>query len=721
MKRLLISLIAVAAAMTTVPSCVEVQPESDGTGYLNLNVEKDAPNDTIYVSPNTKGAETEDRKIGIKIYDNVGDLVHEAEDYTAMGTLELRTGYYRAVAFSGENPTGASFDSPYYSGEQNFSIRRGQTETLDITCRLANIKVTVTLDPKIIEKFSEYKFTVTGNENSVLEYNQDLANFSREGYFPAAVTELTWELALVSKTGIAYNTLSGTYENVKPCQHYRFNFTLKEEEPSTDIGGSIFTIILDDSLNQKEYDINLDFGKKTPVISAGDQNLDNLEHYDGDPCSISISSESHIESLVISHDDQALETAGLQRSVELAGAGADLLSELSAIGIVTDGIVSQIATKADGNPESASIDFSEFLSSLPEGRYTLNINVTNGDGAAETAMNVNVLGKRPSAVINAVSAEEVWAMFAKVKATYISQGNPEGLGFRYKAADADTWTEVAAASHDGASSTFTAEIRGLQPSQSYVIKAICSDAEGPETSFTTESAAVVPNMNFNDWYLDGKIWFPGVSSDNCFWDTANKGSATLNIFPTTPEESNVVSGKAAKLESKKVAVVGLAAGNIYTGKFIKAIVNLQNPGAQLDWGIPFTSRPLALKGHYKYEPKTIDQAKAPYDNMKGQMDIGQIQIMLTDWDAPFRVDTQEKTFVNVNDSHILGYGTMDINATSEYQEFTINVDYRNRTKTPTHIVIVAAASKYGDYFTGGAGSTLYLDEFELVYDPEQLN
>ncbi len=433
-------MIAVAAAMTTVPSCVEVQPESDGTGYLNLNVEKDAPNDTIYVSPNTKGAETEDRKIGIKIYDNVGDLVHEAEDYTAMGTLELRTGYYRAVAFSGENPTGASFDSPYYSGEQNFSIRRGQTETLDITCRLANIKVTVTLDPKIIEKFSEYKFTVTGNDSSVLEYNQDLANFSREGYFPAAVTELTWELALVSKTGIAYNTLSGTYENVKPCQHYRFNFTLKEEEPSTDIGGSIFTIILDDSLNQKEYDINLDFGKKTPVISAGDQNLDNLEHYDGDPCSISISSESHIESLVISHDDQALETAGLQRSVELAGAGADLLSELSAIGIVTDGIVSRIATKADGNPESASIDFSEFLSSLPEGRYTLNINVTNGDGAAETAMNVNVLGKRPSAVINAVSAEEVWAMFAKVKATYISQGNPEGFGFRYKAADADTWT-----------------------------------------------------------------------------------------------------------------------------------------------------------------------------------------------------------------------------------------------------------------------------------------
>ncbi len=229
-------------------------------------------------------------------------------------------------------------------------------------------------------------------------------------------------------------------------------------------------------------------------------------------------------------------------------------------------------------------------------------------------------------------------------------------------------------------------------------------------------------MSFDDWYQDGKIWFPGADADNCFWDTANKGSSALSIFPTTPEESMVISGKAARLESKKVALVGLAAGNIYTGKFIEAVMNLSNPGAKLDWGIPFTSRPLALKGHYKYEPKTIDQAKAPYTDMKGKTDIGQIQIMLTDWDAPFRVSTADQKFVNVDtDQHIIAYGTIDLNETSSYQEFTINVEYRNRRKIPKYIVIVASASKYGDYFTGGVGSTLYLDEFELVYDPEQLN
>ena len=290
------------------------------------------------------------------------------------------------------------------------------------------------------------------------------------------------------------------------------------------------------------------------------------------------------------------------------------------------------------------------------------------------------------------------------------------------AADSEEWAAASSVNVDRTSGIFSAEIRGLQPSQNYIVKAICSDTEGPETSFSTETAEVVPNLNFDDWYQDRNIWFPGTGADNCFWDTANKGSSALKIFPTTPEESNVILGKAARLESKKVALVGLAAGNIYTGKFIEAVMNPTKPGAKLDWGIPFGSRPLALKGNYMYKPVAIDQAKAPYTDMKGKTDIGQIQIMLTDWDEPFRISTASGEFVNVNtDEHIIGYGTMDLNETSGYQEFTINVDYRDRTRTPKYIVIVASASKYGDYFTGGVGSTLYLDEFELVYDPDRLN
>ena len=103
------------------------------------------------------------------------------------------------------------------------------------------------------------------------------------------------------------------------------------------------------------------------------------------------------------------------------------------------------------------------------------------------------------------------------------------------------------------------------------------------------------------------------------------------------------------------------------------------------------------------------------------MDIGQIQILLTDWDAPFRINTSKGIFVQFDtDPHIIAYGSKDLNATGGYETFTVKLDYRDMTRTPKYIVIVAAASKYGDYFTGGVGSVLYVDEFSLVYDPAEL-
>ena len=38
------------------------------------------------------------------------------------------------------------------------------------------------------------------------------------------------------------------------------------------------------------------------------------------------------------------------------------------------------------------------------------------------------------------------------------------------------------------------------------------------------------------------------------------------------------------------------------------------------------------------------------------------------------------------------------------------------SRVPTYIVVVASASKYGDYFTGGDGSVLFIDDFSLEYD-----
>ena len=160
-----------------------------------------------------------------------------------------------------------------------------------------------------------------------------------------------------------------------------------------------------------------------------------------------------------------------------------------------------------------------------------------------------------------------------------------------------------------------------------------------------------------------------------------------------------------------------AAGNIYTGKFVQ----LDGLGAILDWGTPFSSRPLAMKGFFDYTSKVIDKAKDKPE-MMGKQDICQIQVFLTDWEGQFQINTTAHVFVDVeNDPNIIAYGKLESNVnTSGYEPFTIKLDYRDLTRKPTMIVIVAAASKYGDYFTGGLGSTLYVDEFSFVYDPSEL-
>ena len=43
---------------------------------------------------------------------------------------------------------------------------------------------------------------------------------------------------------------------------------------------------------------------------------------------------------------------------------------------------------------------------------------------------------------------------------------------------------------------------------------------------------------------------------------------------------------------------------------------------------------------------------------------------------------------------------------SEYKQFKINLTYRDYFTHPKYILIVASASKYGDYFTGSTSSVM---------------
>lgn len=266
---------------------------------------------------------------------------------------------------------------------------------------------------------------------------------------------------------------------------------------------------------------------------------------------------------------------------------------------------------------------------------------------------------------------------------------------------------------------FTLSFTHLKPATTYEFQVTVDGVSEEVKQFTTEAVQTVPNLSFDDWFKDGKSWYPNINLDpeNYFWDTGNKGSnAVGEANPTSPETADVIRGKAAKMESKTVAGV-FAAGSFYTGTFNK-VEGLN--GASLYFGRPFTGRPTALAGYYKYNCGTIDKAKDPYKELIGRPDTANIYMALfSGWTAPFLVNTNEGTFVDLtwNNDNLLAFGEIRQGQTvKDYTRFRIDLQYRDETTKPTYVLIVASASVFGDYFTGSTSSVLLVDELELIYE-----
>ena len=233
------------------------------------------------------------------------------------------------------------------------------------------------------------------------------------------------------------------------------------------------------------------------------------------------------------------------------------------------------------------------------------------------------------------------------------------------------------------------------------------------------------NMSLDEWSKKGSVnvccGADVNDQDRVVWGSANEATSILGIQNCLPESSKVAvagNGKqAAKIQSRYInslLVKKFAAGTLFTGQMDK--INIMKGNASLKWGIPFTLRPKSLHGYACYQPVAISHTKAPYDDKKGQMDTGVIYVVLGDWNGQVTVDPAESMFLDVNnDPAIIGYGIVSYNShMDDYQEFTINIDYRS-DRTPTRAIIVASSSELGDFFTGGDGSTLYLDELRFIY------
>lgn len=285
----------------------------------------------------------------------------------------------------------------------------------------------------------------------------------------------------------------------------------------------------------------------------------------------------------------------------------------------------------------------------------------------------------------------------------------------YRKESETSWSTVPPDNVSTSGNTFSATLTGLSASTTYKYRISVDGSAGSEQTFTTAAATPLENGAMEEWSQDGKQWNPWAAGNDAFWGTGNPGAAAFIGNLTTPTDESV-KGQAALLETKN-AIIKLGAGNIFTGDFA-----LDGLNGLLHFGRPFSAFPSSLRLNYKYTSATINMIGdnvGDLASLKGQPDMFQIYIALSDRSEPYEIrnDPKNRQLFDPEDDGIIAYGEYTSSETvSTYKQLEIPLEYRATNRTPKYIIVVASSSKYGDYYIGGVGSKLWLDEMELVYE-----
>lgn len=638
--------------------------------------------------------------------------------------LKLVADSYVAEAWAGDSVP-ASFDDRYFYGYTPFTVRGGQTEQVTVTCKVANSVVAVSYSDDVDAVLSDYKLTVSHSQGSLTWEGRD----DRRGYFMmnSRDKDLSWKLEGKKADGSSF-TREGVIAGAQRATLYTLN--VKCTPSSEVIGGGYLTIEVDESAVEIEDAIDI---IAAPSITGF--GFDISQPVRGEMGglgrrSVWITANTSITSLILSGD--------VFSRLNIGGNDFDFFNMDAAYEPVIDaaGIHRTYKQNEDGT-SSIKLTFEEsFTSTLAEGDYPIDIRVVDANGKAAQAVLTFSVSDAPVVTAD-IDPASVWAHKAVIGGTLVKEGAAPVL--KYRLQGASDWTDAAVTMNG---SRFTAQLTGLQAGAVYEYAAATATFVSPLVkTFTTETEAQIPNGGFEDWSMDGKVQMLYGAGQSMFWDSGNHGSTTAPAFMgggniTVPVESPRHGGTYAISMTTKSMIGIIAAGNAFVGKYL----GTQGTNGVLGWGRPFASRPSKLRAWVKYTPATVTSAAAGApDIVKGQPDKGIIYIALLDnstapkgpsaddkskfsgaADFPVIVKTASPgQYFSRDDSNVIAYGEKVFDSATAGDGLVmveIPIDYRRADVKSSYIVLTMSASKGGDYFAGGDGSCMIVDDLELIYE-----
>lgn len=700
-------------------SCKKDTGFLDSEGSLSLSVGVSDKVETVSRSLAAEEQTALEQNCKIRIYK--GETL--VQKYQGLENLpekiSLVSGDYSVRVTAGDS-VAASFEKRFFEGTKDFTITKGTNSTVEVNCGIANTVVAIVWDESLKEAFKDdCQVTITSSTGELV-YSS--ANPDAKGYFslPEDNRKLTCKFSATKLDGGEY-VRSSELTDLNPATLYNltYSYTSVDQGPT---GGAALQIQIDETpLQEEEHVITL---KQRPVITCKD--ADEVPYDLEQPMYLEIGAQkdfyvqvatsSKLQTLMI--QNEKFQDWGFYNQFDMLQLGNEE-QNLNTLGIIVTEKKSD-AIKGD----FWTIQFSKELiakMTASEGSISTTIEATDENGKSRQVV-WTIVASNATMVTDEIIPYEVWTSKATLHGT-VRTALTSTPKFRYHEKNTADWVTVDATLTDN---SFSKEITGLKPGTTYEYQAMDGEQASSVTcEFTTEEAAQLPNSSFESWSGDSPKYIFG-SGEEMFWDSGNQGASTMGGNITLPDGTYKHSGNySAKLKSQ-IIVTQFAAGNIFIGKYLKTEMSGFTGNGVLGFGRPFASRPKALHGYIRYESGVVDKGGDKIES--GVNDKGIIYIALTSGDGESYDDgstwscivrTKSQKYFDKNATNIVAYGEQiwDSNTDGDGMiEFTIPLDYRKLDEVPNRIVLVAAASQFGDYFQGSSGSTMWLDDIELIYE-----
>lgn len=625
--------------------------------------------------------------------------------------LYLAAGSYKVVVEAGSGSE-ATFTDKTFAGETSFDLAEQETKVVEVTCKITNVAVRVQFDASVAQKFDQgYQVYVSAADNfsredaennrvPTLQYTSDTTGFF---LLPEGVSKLNWEFTGESSdpTINQNNTKTGQIDQPQNGMQYTLNFTYSKTPDG------YLTVSVKVQEYKEEKNDSFVFSPEPTLIGKG-FDIEEVTGYYADPINFNVSSINPLSVLKMT-------VKGTGSVYEVLRDG-EVVTETEALGIT---YTATDATKGELSLTSA------FLDQLSGGIQSLDFEMTDNALVSSSATAQIAIASAPEVV-----AQDLWFGTAELSAV-VTNPAAATVSMKYRVQGEGDWMTVTAQKNsDGY--TYTAQVSDLKPSRTYECQVLENGADnGLEATLTTEAGVQIPNAGFEEWHQDGKPWYPYAAGGTEFWGTGNPGSTTLsaddNVTTRAADPRPGSSGQySAQLASREVGLFGitkLAAGNIFVGSF--GGTSGTNGTVNMGRSFTFNAKPKALRIWYKGTLVGSDKSRlfVCLTNMTKAgctyHAVNTGNTAATTFDPSDEFLYTDKQNPSTLEGHILGYGDLMIEQSQgEWTMVEIPITYRDQyaAEKPNVLILTASASYRGDYFEGSAGTTLYLDDIEFVYE-----